>query len=435
MRITWLLGLIIVATAARAAPPPFSDEILTRAVQEASPRWKGTPGQRYREMQPVMALQLVAVAAHVAPERKIARTTLAASFAEKTLSFLRSSGPDAEGHTREPEAAGGLGGWTHNAAAMALLLAKRTPAVWEKFTADDRRRADLVMHALALAAHFTLDDDNDFCTLLEGVSITHKSWNPNITEPYADIALAASLYFGARELDEFFVAFDFDRFVGELRAANFLNIARNWTNVPKIRELMMQGGEMTGPGGPPPVKLGGVVGRGAGVKNPFNYRGWGLDHPWEIYRIQADRQFSRTVRTAVTIDGDNRTRLLHRATNAEMSPWEGRMGMMLEFESTDWDGLRSSLGYAFEGAMIHLGTAATLRVLGEWKNDPSGHDIERRMAIGIADLMFKAKEGYRGWSLGRERLNWYEQDLEPLGADFVFPLWSELFPPPDQANH
>src|SRR4051812_31834125 len=278
-----LLVLSAAFEVARAASaPPFSTELLQKAVQEPAPRWKGTPGQRYREMKPTMALQLVAIAAHAAPQRAMAGKTLGDSLAQKLQSFLRSSGPDAEGHTREPECEGGLGGWTHNAAAQALLLAKRTPAVWEKLTPDDRRRADLLMHALAVASHFTLDDDNDFCTLLEGVSITQKSWNPNITEPYADIALAASLYFGAKELDAFFLSFDFDTFVAELKAANFLNIARNWTNVPKIKELMMSGGEMVGPGGPPPVKLGGVIGHGAGVKNTFNYRGWGLDHPWEI---------------------------------------------------------------------------------------------------------------------------------------------------------
>lgn len=107
------------------------------------------------------------------------------------------------------------------------------------------------------------------------------------------------------------------------------------------------------------------------------------------------------------------------------------MGMMLEFEITDWDGLRTSLAYGFEGAMIHLGTAATLRVLGEWRDDAAGRDIERRMAVGIADLMFKAKEGYRGWSLGKERINWLEQDLQPLGSDYIFPLWTQLFPPPE----
>lgn len=422
------MGVCLPAAATDQPAPLFSDALLTQAVAEKAPRWKGTPGQRYREMKEVFALHLTALAAHRAPQRTIAGTTLADDVAQKILSFLRSGGPDADGFSREPEAYGGLGGWTHSAAAHTLLLAKRTPEIWRHFSADDRHRADLVMHALAVAAHFTLEDGNDYPVAMDGVSIIYKSWNPNITEGYADVIIAASLYFGADELDTFFTAFDFDAFVTELRAVHFHNILRGWTHTPAIRDLVMRGGEFTGPGGPPP-KSGGTTGRGHGVRHPFHYRGWPLSQPWEIYRLQANLMFSRNVRTQVTVTGDNRTHLMQRATRAEFSPWEGQMGMLLEFETTDWNGMRSSLGYAFEGAMIHLGTAATLRVLGEWRDDAAGRDIERRMSVGIADLMFKAKEGYRGWSLGLERLNWLEQDLQPMGSDYIFPLWTELFSP------
>src|SRR3954466_14102173 len=84
---------VVAPVIARAAmTPPFSDELLMRAVQESPPRWKGKPGERYREMKPVMALQLMAVAAHIAPNRKIGDTTLAASLAGKLLSFVHSNG-------------------------------------------------------------------------------------------------------------------------------------------------------------------------------------------------------------------------------------------------------------------------------------------------------------------------------------------------------
>lgn len=424
--------------AATSTPPPaatpFSDDLLGRAIKEPGPTWKGTPGKRSGSLRSTVALQLVAVAAHLAPDHRISDTTLGASLVEKLRSFLRNDGPDAEGHTREPDATGGLGGWTHNVAAQSLLLAKRTPVVWSALTPDDRQRADLFMHALAIAAHFTLDDENDFSVLLDGVSINHKSWNPNISEGYADVAIACSLYFGADQLNAFYQSFDFDAFVAELRAARFLNIVHCWTNVPAIRDLVMRGGSITSPGGPPNIKIGGVLGHGAGVRHEFHYRGWSLSDIWPIYRIQADRQFSKNVRTVVTIDGENRTRLLNRASSAVLSPWEGRIGMCMEFESTDWDGLRSSLTYAYEGTMIHLTIASTLRVLGLWRDDPAGRDIERRMAVGISDLLFKAHEGYRGWSLGKERINWLEQDLQPMGSDYIFPLWSQLFPPPPPPN-
>ena len=431
LRCSCLALTLVVAEHLAAAPAPFSDELLARAVAETGPSWKGTPGRRSGNLPGIFAMQLVAVATHLEPGRRVADTTLAAGFVEKLRSFLRNDGPDADGNTREPDASGGIGGWTHNSAAQCLLLARRTPAVWDALTPDDRHRADLLMHALAVAAHFNLDDANDYPVILDGISLYHKSWNPNITEGYADVAIAASLYFGAAKLDAFFQSFDFDAFIAELRAVKFHNIVRIWTHTPAIRELLMHGGAFTSPGGPPPVKLGGVTGTGAGVRRAFRYRGWSLAQPWEIYRIQADRQFSKTVRSVVTIDGENRTRLLQRASSAVMSPWEGRLGMCVEFESTDWDGFRSSLTYAYEGTMIHLSVAATLRVLGEWRHDETGRDIERRMAIGVSDLMFKAREGYRGWSLGKERINWLEQDLQPLGSDYVFPLWTQLFPPPE----
>jgi hypothetical protein len=79
--------------------------------------------------------------------------------------------------------------------------------------------------------------------------------------------------------------------------------------------------------------------------------------------------------------------------------------------------------------MINLGTAASLRVLGLWRDDASGRDIGERMAIGVSDLMFKAREGYRGWAHGKETIAGLEE-LRARGSDYVLPMWSELFPPP-----
>lgn len=419
------------AEATPAPPPPasplipFPAPLVARALDEPAPRWKFTPGKRYHELPRVFALQLLAISAHLDPLHSAGDSTLAATVAAKIRSFLVSQ-PDADGNTREPEAFGGLGGWSHNSVAQILLLAKRTPAIWDALSPEERRRADLLMHALAIAGHFTLDDDNNFGILLDGVAPSYKSWNPNIVEGYVDVMIAASLYFGADELNAFFHSFDFDTFVDDLRTANFLNIARCWTNNPAIRELLMNGGTFRVPGGDPSgLTFGGTLGRGAGVRNDFTYLGYTLAQPWELYRTQVDRQFCKIVRTIVTISGENRTRLLQRASNATLSPFEGQFGMCAEYESTDWDGVRSSTAYAFEGSMLQLSTASTLRALGEWRDDASGRSIAQRMAVGIGDLMFRAREGYRGWSQGQERLVWLEKDLQPLGSDYIFPLWTD----------
>jgi hypothetical protein len=408
-----------------------TDELLQRARREPAPRWKFIPGQRYRELPATYALHLLALAAHVEPARQVDGGPLAAVVAEKLLSFLGGTPPDAEGHTREPEAQGGLGGWTHNAAAQILLLAKRTPAVWARLDEPARRRADRIMQALAVAGHFTLGDANNYHVLLDGVSLNHKSWNPNITEGYADVMIAAALYFGAAELNAFFRGFDFDTFVAELDALELRNISRCWRHDPAMRGLLQAGGAHRVPGGSGPVHRDGVTGHGRGVRGEFTFFGHGLEEPWAIYRTQADRLFAKAVRTEIIVHGDNRSRLMQRATAATVSPWEGRMGMCAEFEGTDWFGLRTSLIYAFEGVMINLGTAATLRVLGEWRDGAGGSDIARRMAVGVSDLAFKAREGYRGWAGGKETIAWLEQDLQPLGSDYIFPLWTGLFPPPE----
>lgn len=411
----------------------FAEELLAAALREESPRWKFVPGTRYREMPRTFALQLLAVAAHAAPDRAVAGVTLAAAVAARLHPWLGGVAPDAEGNTREPEAQGGIGGWTHAAAAWILLLAKSTPAVWSELDTAERHRADLIMSALAVAGHFTMGDANNYHVLLDGTSLHHKSWNINITEGYVDVLAAAGGYFGAAELNAFFAGFDFEAFVAAAERAGLRNIVRCWTHRPFIRELLMRGGAHHVPGGVGPVGAAGVTGHGRGVRCPAFFQGHGLDETWALFRTQAARQFAKAVRTEIIVQTGERTRLLQRATAATVSPWEGCMGMCTEFEGTDWFGVRSSLTYAFEGVMIQLGTAASLRVLGLWRDDAAGRDIARRMAVGVSDLRFKAQEGYRGWAHGKETVAGMGE-LRASGSDYVFPLWSELFPPPEAAG-
>jgi sialidase-1 len=408
---------------ARAQSPSFDAEILERAVAEKPPRWKFVRGTRYRELPETFAMQLVAIAAAQHPNHQVGGTTLAASLATKVQFFLRNHGPDADGNTHEPEAQGGIGGWSHNAAAWALLIAKQTPEVWTQLTADDRRRADILMRALAIGGHFTHGDANDYSVLLDGISWYQKSWNPNHIEGYIGVMIAAAAYFGADELNAFFHAFDYAEFRQELQAVQFHNILQTWENIPAMAGLLMNGGSYQYKTRP--------VGHGRGVRQDFTYRGRPLQEPWEIYLTQADRLWSKTVRTVVGIHGDQSSRLLNHASDATVSPYEGRMGMVYEFEAMDSRGLRTSLGYAYDCVMVHLGTAAGLKVTGQWHDDATGRDVEERMAVGMADLIFKAAEGYEGWANGRPSVSTLA-DLKQIGSDYIFELWRGMFPAPTE---
>lgn len=408
----------------------FSDEQLAAAWAEESPRWKFNGAARYRELPRVFALHLLALAAHREPARLVGAVTLAEAFAQKLHPLLGGwPADDAAGNTREPEAQGGIGGWTHAAAAWILLLARRMPPVWAQLDAGERRRADLIMHALAVAGHFTMGDGNDCHVLLEGVSTHNKAWNLNIAEGYVDVMLAAGEYFGVPQLNAFFENFDFDALVAELRTANLMNVVRCWTHRPEMRDLLMHGGRHETPPPKDVLGLGGFVGRALGVRRPFRFQGMALDDAWQIYLDHGYRLFGKAGRTRIIAREGEHTYLMQRETPAVVSPWESRVGMCAEFESTDWYGVRSCLSYAFEGVMINIGTAASLRVLGLWRDDPAGTELEQRMAVGMSDLLFKAREGYRGWAHGKEFIQGMA-DLRKDGADHIFAMWSGLFSEP-----
>ncbi|MBS0630313.1 MAG: hypothetical protein JSS11_00235 [Verrucomicrobia bacterium] len=429
-----LLCLCLVASlcSLHAAPATMPAELIERAVRLKAPRWKFVDKAVMREIPETFALQVTAVAAFQEPDRVVEGKTLATHLAEKLRYILVTPrpSPQKDGSTNEPESLGGIGGWTHHVPAHVLLLAKRTPAVWSQLSADEKGRADLLMQALALAAHFCLDDDNDYYVRLDGASLNHKSWNPNIAEGYADIIVVASLYFGADELNAFFKSFDFDKFIARLEAANFQNIKRGWTWTPAIKGLMMNGGSIAVPSDA--LLAQGILSHGAGVRNDFTLNGDSLHEPWLIFRGQALRMFSKVVRTRVEVgDGPVTTsRLLHDASNAETSPWEGQMGMFCEFESSDWNGMRTSLQYAYEGSMIIIPTAVTLKLVGAWDDKRGGDVIERRMGVGMSDLIFKAREGYMSYSQAKFYETHFDKNLAPMGADFIFGLWKTYFAAP-----
>lgn len=410
---------------------PFTDQQLTAAIAEESPRWKFVPGTRYREMPRTFALQLLALAAYGEPDREVGGQTLASALIEKLHPLLGGlPADDAEGNTREPEAQGGISGWTHAAPAFVLLIAKRLPTVWSQLSDDERHRADLIMQALAVAGHFTMSDANSYHVLMDGISNHDKSWNINITEGYVDVLIAAGLYFGAAELNAWFKQFDFDAFVAEADRMRLRNIVRCWKHRPFIRDLVMDGGVYSREGSGPTFERK-ISSHGQGVRCDCYFQGFGLDETWSIFRTQATRQFSKACRTEVAALAGESTRLLQRETEATVSPWEGQLGMCVEFETNDWYGIRSCLTYVFEGVMIQLGTAASLRVLGLWPDNAERRYLEQCMAVGVSDLMFKGREGYRGWAHGKETIEGFEQMTE-RGADYIFPMWSELFPGVDK---
>lgn len=237
---------------------------------------------------------LLAIAARDYPDHPRAAEITAKLMQQ--LHHVLAGNPHGDGNlSPEPKARGGGAseGWRIPGLAGALAIVRHTPALWAELGNDTpekyQERADMLMKALAVAANWTMDDDNNFNADITGKEF-NKDHNPNHQEGYVGVAIAASVYFGAAnndpaKLDTVFDTFDYDTYVAAFESYGWKNILSVWRPADdalalRVRTLMHEGG-------PWPDK-----GTGAGIKgNHFTYFGLSGDKVFDIYAILADRMF------------------------------------------------------------------------------------------------------------------------------------------------
>ncbi len=382
----------------------FTQARINAAVAEPLMTFVNTAGNELQNapMERAKAVYYLALVAHHDPEARTT-TTPTRLVRERLVEQLKNFATGG----REPNANGSLSGWTHGSIACAILLAKNTPAVWSALAPADIERLDWIMRALAVAGHFCFDDDNHYLTGLGYEGNFNKNSNPNYREGYVGVVIAAALYFGADELNQIFLSFDYPTYIAKFTELGFTNILARW-NHNNLGDILMNGGALT---------FGGSGrGNGAGVRNTFTYRGAGLEDPFGIYRKLADYMYGSddTASTAIypvstlVNDGLVINGVVRSWTNATVpSPHIGEPGMALELRgyqgSAQNPSPRSSLKYAADGWNNSVSTRATLEALGRWQG-PGGEavalrdDVEARMRVGSDDLIFKNVSGFVGWS-------------------------------------
>ncbi len=368
------------------------------------------------------AIHFMALAVYFNPEIKASNGTLVRSTLLKQLRSVITGG-------QEPNAAGSFGGWTHNSIAQSFLLAKRTPVLWAELTTQDKERIDWLMKAMAVAGHFSLDDDNDFRSCLNhALGHWNKGWNPNMIEGYLGIVIAASLYFGPDELNKIFLSFSYDEYLAKFKEFGFSNILKVW-QCYNWKPLMEDGGSLGDDPGSPATGYSvkykvenagpaGSYGSGAGVRNAFTYKGVPLSDPFGIFKKVADRNYSKTV-----IDGiPEKSWILDNSS----SPYLGKQGMYLEFDGLDGEGRRSDAGYVMKDFLNSTTTGSTLKVLGYWGNGPAQKETEALMKVGCEDYIYKVSRGYHSYSHAKGH-DTYEKDLvKNCGYSFCKEIWRQI---------
>ncbi|MFB7740308.1 hypothetical protein ACFC08_39640 [Streptomyces sp. NPDC056112] len=374
--------LSLVAVYASAAPgqadarPPFDQKLIDTAVAApliAFPFDQVRPGTNPAVVGASKNFYFLALTAKLSPATRASDGTQVRDRLVDQVHNLVAGG-------HEPDANGGLEGWSHNAVAQGLALVHATPSVWAHLNHTDQDRVGLLMRSLAIAANWSFNDPNNFYTALDQVGNFQKTYNANYREGYVGVAIAADLYFGPDQLNKVFADFSYDAYVRRLTDAGFTSILATWEKTGKDA---MENGAADCCGG-----------NGVGVRKPFVYQDVPLNDPVGIFEKLADFTYDHQVSSSV---GNGKAYIADGTT----SPYEGQSGMLHEFDSSDSKGLRSDALYSYEGWMNSVTTRATMTVLGAWGQGPSQTAaVEALMRVGSGDLIYKMEHGYQGYANG-----------------------------------
>ncbi|HEV2376308.1 MAG TPA: hypothetical protein VGS19_29575 [Streptosporangiaceae bacterium] len=264
----------------------------------------------------------------------------------------------------EPDADGGLEGWSHAPVAQALLLLKHGPA-WTELSTTDRYKVSLLEKAMGYAGNYTYNDANDFMSGICGFGNFDKDNNPNYQDGYVNVELAAIGYFGATRWDTMLANFNDATLAAKLDSAGLTNAGGCYKTVGSAAN--------------------------SAIRPPFVWMGHPATDPMGIWSQLASDTFDQTVTSSVSGNNNGSNVTAHIADNST-SPEDGRCCMGHEFNSDDDTGLRSSALYVFEGWMNVTGSRAAMSAIGTF--NCSAATSAAQYKVGTLDLVYKLHHGY-----------------------------------------
>jgi len=309
----------------------------------------------------------------------------------------------------------------HNTAMY--TLAKLTPRIWNELSSDEKHKIDLLMTASVVASAYTTADaayvKGRTVTGIDGDTNLNRDWNPNYREGMIGAMLVGAIYFGgAAELHHVLDTYDHQRFVAQLRDAKLTNplITFTWASAHS---------------GPPPKgkrwKPAGEAPDGATIEKiirDYRYYGSDLTDLMGLYGSLTRKTYGAKVSAGLN-GGKGYKGYARLVSGAENLPNVGADGMLLEFNSGDALGPRSSGAYAYGGFRPNLTDHLVLLAAGAWKPGPTADECVRLMNVGVTDLFYKADHGYLDWSKGGPGKEPFDRSL-PFDFEFSWALWHDV---------
>ncbi len=320
------------------------------------------------------------------------------------------------GDGRDPFGNGGyLAQWERTMTGM-IAIARLTPRVWSRLDADEQHRADLVMRATLVASAYTTSDRSyaggGTPTGLDGDTNLNRGWNPNFREGMVGAMIVSSLYLGGAEATRTFLdGYDHDAFTTELETAGLVNLH----------------GTFASSGGPSAAEIETAI-------EGYAYLGHDLGALDEIFVALTRDTFSGTVACGLEdgagrdVGGGVRSGVIVEGCSA--LPNLGEEGQLKELDSSDANGPRSSITYAWDGYKPNLTNHLVLLAYGVLDRDASLDAAIARVRVGSTDLFYKAEHGYRSYARGSDRgVFVLPPDGREDGYQFYRPLWESVVAP------
>lgn|GEM_PF-2998581 len=295
-----------------------------------------------------------------------------------------------------------------------FILARQTPRIWNQLSDVERTKVDLLMKGSLVATAFTTSDNNPYIRsgtqqrALDGDSNLSRTWNANYREGMAGGVLAGIAYFGIQGATNILASYDHAAFTAQVRSYGLSNMYEtfNWKNANPSSAAPT--GQMI-----------------QDAIRSYRYFGQGLDNPMGIFWKLTSYTFSGTVSAGLNggagYKGGGRI-----VSGAEGLPNKGALGMLMEFNTVDANGPRSSASYSYDGWRTNLANQLALIGGGLWNAaSADATNSVSRLSIGSTDLWYKLDRGYIDYYKGSARSTYYSTATDK-GYEFTRPLWEQV---------
>ncbi len=303
-----------------------------------------------------------------------------------------------------------------------FAVAKTIPRIWPQLTTGERDRVDALMEASLVGNAFTTSDNNPFVRAgtqeytLDGDSNIDRDWNPNYREGMGGSILVATAYFGGgAAAGALLRGYVHDALVARLDTLGLTNAYEifNWKAAHPASSA------------PTGAQIEAAV-------HDWALHGVPIEQWMTLAAHLSDNTYGKPVACGVNggaglmVTGGAHAGVID--TGCSGLPNLGVPGMLLEFDSNDAEGVRSSAEYAYGGHKANLITHAVLLATGLWTPGGTADEIVKRTNVGTTDLWYKLDHGYRDYEHGASA-GILRSDDPGFGFRYLRSLWNDVVRP------